>query len=67
MTAALCLLIARRGWLPGTVAIWGLSPGAASAMVLLADQHGADRGVVALERRRQYRTVKVTPKERGGV
>jgi membrane AbrB-like protein len=48
MTAALGLLITRRGWLPGTAAIWGLSPGAASAMVLLADQHGADRRVVAL-------------------
>jgi membrane AbrB-like protein len=48
MTAALGLLITRRGWLPGTAAIWGLSPGAASAMVLLADEHGADRRVVAL-------------------
>jgi membrane AbrB-like protein len=48
MTAALGLLIARRGWLPGTAAIWGLSPGAASAMVLLADEHGADRRIVAL-------------------
>jgi uncharacterized protein len=48
MTAALGLLITRRGWLPGTAAIWGLSPGAASAMVLLADQHGADKRIVAL-------------------
>jgi membrane AbrB-like protein len=48
MTAALGLLIARRGWLPGTAAIWGLSPGAASAMVLLADEHGADKRIVAL-------------------
>jgi membrane AbrB-like protein len=48
MTAALGLLITRRGWLPGTAAIWGLSPGAASAMVLLADQHGADTRIVAL-------------------
>jgi membrane AbrB-like protein len=48
MTAALGLLITRRGWLPGTAAIWGLSPGAASAMVLLADEHGADKRVVAL-------------------
>src|SRR5258708_24200080 len=48
MTAALGLLITRRGWLPGTAAIWGLSPGAASAMVLLADEHGADKRIVAL-------------------
>jgi uncharacterized protein len=48
MTDALGLFITRRGWLPGTAAIWGLSPGAASAMVLLADEHGADKRVVAL-------------------
>lgn len=48
LTAALGLLITRHGWLPGTAAIWGLSPGAASVMVLLADQHGADKRVVAL-------------------
>src|ERR1700731_463523 len=48
MTAALGLLITRRGWLPGTAAIWGLSPGAGSAMVLLGDEHGADKRVVAL-------------------
>ena len=48
MTAALGLLITRRGWLPGTAAIWGLSPGAASVMVLLADEHGADKRIVAL-------------------
>src|SRR5258708_8065860 len=48
MTAALGLLITRRGWLPATAPIWGLSPGAASAMVLLADEHGADKRIVAL-------------------
>lgn len=36
------------GWLPGTAAIWGLSPGAASSMVLLADDFGADRRMVTL-------------------
>ncbi len=40
--------IARRGWLPGTTAIWGLFPGAASAMVLLADTHHSDPRVVAM-------------------
>jgi membrane AbrB-like protein len=42
------------GWLlaylkvmPGSVAIWGSSPGAATAMTLLAEQHGADIRLVA--------------------
>jgi uncharacterized protein len=50
MFVAACLgwLITRAGWLPGTAAIWGLSPGAASSMVLLADDFGADRRLVAL-------------------
>ncbi|MFC4311793.1 AbrB family transcriptional regulator [Steroidobacter flavus] len=48
ITAGLGWSIARAGWLPGTAAIWGLSPGAASAMVLLADDFGADRRLVAL-------------------
>lgn len=48
IAAGLGWLITRRGWLPGTAAIWGLSPGAASAMVLLADDFGADRRLVAL-------------------
>ena len=33
--------------LPGTTAIWGLSPGAASAMMLLAEAHGGDPRLVA--------------------
>lgn len=48
ITAGLGWLITRAGWLPGTAAIWGLSPGAASAMVLLADDFGADGRIVAL-------------------
>jgi membrane AbrB-like protein len=48
ITALLGLFITRGGWLPGTTAIWGLSPGAASAMVLLADDHGADQRMVAV-------------------
>ena len=48
IAAGLGWLITRSGWLPGTTAIWGLSPGAASAMVLLADELGADRRMVAL-------------------
>ncbi|HEY0296244.1 MAG TPA: AbrB family transcriptional regulator [Bordetella sp.] len=34
--------------LPGTTALWGLSPGAASAMVLMAEAYGADTALVAL-------------------
>lgn len=33
--------------LPGTAAIWGSSPGAASAMVVMAEQFGADVRIVA--------------------
>ncbi len=40
-------LIARLGILPGTTAIWGSAPGAASAMVLMADAFGADARLVA--------------------
>lgn len=48
LTAVLGVLVTRTGWLPGTTAIWGLSPGAASAMVLLADEYGADKRMVAM-------------------
>ncbi len=33
--------------LPGTTALWGLSPGAATAMTLMAEAHGADAQMVA--------------------
>src|SRR5690606_6665337 len=32
---------------PGTTAVWGTSAGAASAMMLLAEAHGADARLVA--------------------
>ncbi|WKE64386.1 AbrB family transcriptional regulator [Gallaecimonas kandeliae] len=35
-------------WLPGTTALWGIFPGAASAMVMMAQSGGADMGLVAL-------------------
>jgi membrane AbrB-like protein len=41
------LLISRWGILPGTTAIWGSAPGAASAMVMMADAFGADARLVA--------------------
>jgi membrane AbrB-like protein len=39
--------LSRRNVLPGTTAIWGLAPGAASAMVLLSESYGADVRLVA--------------------
>ena len=33
---------------PGTTAVWGSSPGAATAMVLMADAHGGDSRLVAM-------------------
>jgi hypothetical protein len=40
-------LLARRQVLPGTTAIWGSSPGAATAMVLMSSAYGADARLVA--------------------
>lgn len=40
-------LMSRWRILPGTTAVWGLSPGAASAMVLMAGAFGADARLVA--------------------
>lgn len=40
-------LLARWRVLPGTTAVWGAFPGAASAMVLMAEAHGADVRLVA--------------------
>lgn len=40
-------LLVRRHVLPGTTALWGIAPGAASAMVLMAESYGADMRLVA--------------------
>ncbi|WP_027132668.1 AbrB family transcriptional regulator [Geminicoccus roseus] len=40
-------VLSRRQILPGTTAVWGSSPGAASAMMLMADAYGADARLVA--------------------
>ncbi|MBO3759627.1 AbrB family transcriptional regulator [Ciceribacter sp. L1K22] len=40
-------LMARSQILPGTTAVWGTSAGAASAMMLMAEAHGADARLVA--------------------
>ena len=39
--------ISRLGVLPGSTAVWGTAPGAASAMMILADAFGADARLVA--------------------
>lgn len=41
-------LLTRSRVLPGTTAIWGSSPGAATAMVLMSEAYGADLRLVAL-------------------
>lgn len=41
-------LIARRRVLPGTTAVWGSSPGAATAMVIMAEAYGGDMRLVAM-------------------
>jgi hypothetical protein len=40
-------ILMRRQVFPGSTAVWGLAPGAASAMVLMADAYGADARLVA--------------------
>ncbi len=47
-SAFLGWLLARTGLLPGTTAIWGSSPGAASVMTLMCEDYGADMRLVAL-------------------
>jgi membrane AbrB-like protein len=44
---ALGWLLARWKVLPGTTAIWGSSPGAATPMILMAESYGADARLVA--------------------
>ncbi|WP_144631007.1 AbrB family transcriptional regulator [Bordetella genomosp. 13] len=46
-SGALGWTLARRGVLPGSTAVWGLSPGAANAMVLMAESYDADVRLVA--------------------
>ena len=46
-SAALGWGLARSGILPGTTAIWGSAPGAASVMTILSESHGADIRLVA--------------------
>lgn len=46
-SSVLGYLISRWKILPGTTAVWGSAPGAASAMVMMADLFGADARLVA--------------------
>jgi membrane AbrB-like protein len=46
-TTTISWVMAAKRLLPGTTALWGLSAGAASAMVVLADAHGEDTRLVA--------------------
>ncbi|GEO82567.1 AbrB family transcriptional regulator [Pararhodospirillum oryzae] len=47
-SAGLGWIMARRQTLPGTTALWGSAPGAASAMVVMAEAWGADSRLVAV-------------------
>lgn len=46
-STAIGWLLNRRRLLPGTTAIWGLSPGAATSMMVMAEAHGDDARLVA--------------------
>jgi membrane AbrB-like protein len=48
LAAALGFVLARWKVLPGATAVWGASPGAATAMVLMADALGGDMRLVAV-------------------
>jgi uncharacterized protein len=47
LATGLGLTLTRLGLFPGSTALWGSFPGAASAMVVLARDHGADMSLVA--------------------
>lgn len=48
LTTGFGWVMTMRGWLPGTTAIWGLAPGASTAMVLMSEAFGGDRRLVAM-------------------
>lgn len=39
--------LTKRGFFPGTTAIWGLSPGAATSMIIMSEDFGGDMRIVA--------------------
>jgi len=48
ISSALGWGLSRSGLLPGTTAVWGLSPGAAATMTILSEDYGANQQIVAL-------------------
>lgn len=42
------LYLGKTGLIPGSSAIWGFSPGAATAMIFMSSAYGADRQIVSL-------------------
>jgi membrane AbrB-like protein len=46
-SGVLGFLMSRMGVLPGTTAVWGVSPGASITMILMAESFGADARLVA--------------------
>lgn len=48
LSNGLGIFLTKRHLLPGTTAIWGISPGAATAMTIMAEEFGADVRLVAL-------------------
>ena len=48
ISSGLGWLLSRTGLLPGTTALWGMSPGAASVMTVMSEDFGADARIVGL-------------------
>jgi uncharacterized protein len=46
-STAIGWIVSRLGYIPGATAVYGMSPGAASAMVMLGEAFGADKSLVA--------------------
>lgn len=46
-SAGIGWIVSRLGLIPGATAVYGMSPGAASAMVMLSEAYGADKSLVA--------------------
>ena len=48
ISSGLGWLLSRTNLLPGTTAVWGMSPGAASVMTVMSEEYGADPSLVGL-------------------
>lgn len=58
--SALGLLMSRSTALPGTTAIWGTSPGAATSMIIMSEAYGGDIRLVAVMQHLRVMCVVVT-------